>query len=585
MRAAGTAVEAAAVAAMPRAVAEGGAAAREAWPLVRQPASDLTPDDWARLSELSLDAESGALRYVPSAGMELGAAFNDAIRGWTSWKGDAAGRYLHAWRLSLEGLADDPAALQRELQVVLARAELPMRDEDALRMGALLDADLQGRTLTGPRSMWGVPELDMLLMNADARADPRHGFDRYVGAWKDLHGGVTDAASMRAEARSLVARDPGRLTADQWRRVQSLADGDVDHGARLLFLERISAGGVNLSPDEAAELAQLRQLPAEALRPAIAAPRALLGTVSPDYGMDLGRIAAGAAEGTLAPQAAARHFRAWRVALDDAPDRAVRLGAEVDGIVAAWGAETAGPALRRLLAITDGAPDVVATRMPLQLPGTDDLAVHLAEAAASRRVDPQSALGRYVAAAQLRADADAMLVAPAELRTLLGARPDQLDAAQLARVTLLLDAGVSTGGEASLLASLHEGVGRRGAGSLADQVHDRGLRELASSRDAPGRLVLAAGTLDNSSATAQLVGTRAALEVARNGLDDLHVPAQLEELHGTAQRLVHDNLMRLDGDTPPGAVPGYRGHPDYAQLGTLRIHLRTLAMLGTDAGH
>lgn len=180
------------------------------------------PDDWSRLqgmlardhARVALDGPR-ELPDAPTLSALAGAAASGTIP-------DDLHRYVRAWRAH----AVDPAARREEAAGLVLRDPATLRPDDWNRFAALLDADLAGTVLTGPRTIDSARPLRSIVADvASGEQAVDEQLHRYFEAWR-AHTATPEQLTARAD--ELFARDPESLQPGEWRELRAMLERDPD---------------------------------------------------------------------------------------------------------------------------------------------------------------------------------------------------------------------------------------------------------------------------------------------------------------------------------------------------------------------
>lgn len=552
--------------------------------LVAREAEDLGAPQLRQLRRLvHADALSGPRFLPPNHG--FGAAIDAVRRGVDLTAHDDLRRYLHAWRVHLDP-PPSGAAMLDEVRTAVAGGLSPQDDRAWARFGGLVDAAGGGRAphlaLQGPTFIAGAGmELGRLTSSpATRRADPNV-TERFAGAWAvAVDPRLADEAAVLDELRTLVAARGEPLDAAQLRRLRAVADhlaGDVRHPLRPLAV----------------------------------------GTGTDPLGEIVDRIVTGAADpASLEPSM--RRLRAHFVARRD--DGAA-LRAEADTIVAHDVADITPEGWERLANLLDADPGRMWLTGPRAGAGSGSPS-DLARTAARTGTVPAS-LARLHAAWQVRGGAStaAGSAMAAELVRVAARAPESLLPPDWVRLRALLDADFDgalpapAGMDRSWMPTVIDEI-LRGARDPSQpdtfvwkwmtawqREHDPTLAaraQAAAGAVADGPSTTAYGTWlrsqhvaaagdgilarDHLRRAAQVLdvpydvpgpsGMRATLQSVAHALSSGGAEAMPPPLEQAVRGIVERNIRLLDDVPLLGDRPGYAGHPDYGDLGTLRMHLR-----------
>ena len=163
-----------------------------------------------------LGATLGAATHVDEAATAAASTFDAATTASTAGPSEAA-------RAS-EAAAGVDAIVAKLPDGFIHRAAADVPEEDWATFARALASDPNGTILHGPRSLFEAPDLRLVVDKIRLGHDESIPVaDRYFAAWRATEAGPD---AIRAQAQSMLTRDPHSLAIDDWKALAALVDAD-----------------------------------------------------------------------------------------------------------------------------------------------------------------------------------------------------------------------------------------------------------------------------------------------------------------------------------------------------------------------
>lgn len=200
--------------------------------LVERDPAALGGTDWARLRALvdadSVDAGTGIAHELD--GIAPAADVLASATGGTP-PSAATQRYLAAWRVHLDGVADDPERLRTNIRSIVDSEPESLGPREWAHLRALADVDGASGAIGLRQQVDGVPAREVLDGIAAGTREVDTPLRMLLADWQQAVDGVAgDPVRLRARLGELLAQDPASMSATDRIRLAALLDIDARTG-------------------------------------------------------------------------------------------------------------------------------------------------------------------------------------------------------------------------------------------------------------------------------------------------------------------------------------------------------------------